>query len=1214
MFSIIHFFLRNIFLKKEIWRLLTILLIVAPSVFAQNPSQRCKWVTYQREAFTLDSLTVLPQSLDVQIAPNEEVALLYDWNNNQVRFNQILKANDSVFVCYQVLPFNITEPVFKRDVNAYKDSSEKYLDVYYIPPNNFQAEREELFALEGFQKSGSLTRGISFGNTQNVFVNSGLNLQLEGPLTEKLKLRAVINDQNIPFQPEGNTQQIQGFDRVFVQLEHQNATLTAGDVVFQNPESYFLKYYKNVQGALLETRYQAFEISDAVTNFGVAVSKGKFASIQVEPIEGVQGPYRLQGPNNETFIIVLANSEKVFLDGKLLQRGFNNDYVIDYNLGEIIFNNQIIITQFSRIRVDFEFSERNYSRSILTANHRQNFDWGHVFINFYQVADNPNNVLGFDLSEEDLEQLTQAGDDPLLAIINSVDSVEFNENQVLYRQIDTTINNILYQNILVFSTNPNDAFYNVLFSDVGQGNGDYNQVTTTINGRVFEWQAPVNGIRQGRFAPVQLVATPTKQQMVTLGGEFQLTEKDKIFGEIAFTEEDLNRYSDIDNSDNQGQAFKIGYKNEGRAFPLWDNFEWVGSIDYEQDSRYFRPIDRFRSIEFERDWGITLLDTSQVEDNIFNFTFGIRKKRDNPQKVVQSDSLLIPPPLVPITDNNAIPQQARREDIEQPTYQQNVENDHILYRFTYRNRTDQINGWQQELNFQKDIQQIRVKGSGFLLKNELPETLITWERLNTDISWQNGLLIPGYVFTWDKNQTKVIDTDSIANSLMNFESHQFYLKTADTLRTQFRLDYTFRDDFTPQNGELKKSLTSHTVNLGVQTQLFRTQFLGIIFTYRELQNQLDNSENLNESNITSRLDWNGSFLKNHIRSELTLASSTGRELQREFVFLPVNNGEGTHTWRDENDDGIQDLNEFYLALNPDERNFIKVFVPTNEFITAFTNNFSYRLNWQAPRSWKEATGFQGFLGNFSQVLSWTINRRMTNEDLTNRFVPFLTIDDTEILSTQEVLRTTLFYNRTNPSFGFDFTYIQTEQKQLLTNGFESRLQEEYKLGIRRNLGRYFNIRLEGSQIFLNNRSDFLLTRNYDILTYILQPEMSFQPSPTFRITGRYVYSEKFNVFSPESLEQTVSNQAILEARVSKAGNLNFNAQLRFLDIFYQGEVNTPIGYEMLEALQPGNNWTWNVNWQQNLLNGLRLTLTYEGRSSPLVPVVHIGRAQIVALF
>ena len=101
------------------------------------------------------------------------------------------------------------------------------------------------------------------------------------------------------------------------------------------------------------------------------VAKGKFATIEVPPIENVQGPYRLSGPNGEQFIIVLANSERVYLDGRLQTRGFDADYTIDYNLAEVTFTPRHLITRNSRIRIDFEYSDLNYARSLFALSHYQ---------------------------------------------------------------------------------------------------------------------------------------------------------------------------------------------------------------------------------------------------------------------------------------------------------------------------------------------------------------------------------------------------------------------------------------------------------------------------------------------------------------------------------------------------------------------------------------------------------------------------------------------------------------------------------------------------------------------------------------------------------------------------------------------------------------------------------------------------------------------------
>jgi hypothetical protein len=53
---------------------------------------------------------------------------------------------------------------------------------------------------------------------------------------------------------------------------------------------------------------------------------------------------------------------------------------------------------------------------------------------------------------------------------------------------------------------------------------------------------------------------------------------------------------------------------------------------------------------------------------------------------------------------------------------------------------------------------------------------------------------------------------------------------------------------------------------------------------------------------------------------------------------------------------------------------------------------------------------------------------------------------------------------------------------------------------------------------------------------------------------------------------------------------------------------------MLDGLLPGQNYLWNVDLTQRLSSFLELNFQYEGRKAGTSGVVHIGRAQIRALF
>ena len=95
-----------------------------------------------------------------------------------------------------------------------------------------------------------------------------------------------------------------------------------------------------------------------------AIVRGQFSSYNFIGNEGNQGPYKIFGPNNEPNFVIIAGSEKVFVNGSAITKGVNDDYLIDYNIGEIRFNTTFPITNDMRIRVEFQYSNRNYNRFV----------------------------------------------------------------------------------------------------------------------------------------------------------------------------------------------------------------------------------------------------------------------------------------------------------------------------------------------------------------------------------------------------------------------------------------------------------------------------------------------------------------------------------------------------------------------------------------------------------------------------------------------------------------------------------------------------------------------------------------------------------------------------------------------------------------------------------------------------------------------------------
>ncbi|WP_420582135.1 hypothetical protein [Reichenbachiella sp.] len=1114
----------------------------------------------QSSVSLLDSLVIDPSSITL----NPEVPFSYDDHSFLLTVNTI---KEPIEVCYRVLPLNRRKIYAHKSKNLY-DSTASFN--HRPTNNNYAYKKEELFETPEIYKTGSLSRGVTFGNSQSLNVNSVFNFQMDGKLADNLNIRADITDQNVPFQPEGNTLQLREFDNITFEIYNDKLSLKAGDVVINNGNSNFMRHYKNVQGGQFDISYDINEKVSAKSSLTVAAAKGQFADVTVQAIEGLQGPYQLPGPEGQQFVVVLANSEQVYLDGKILTRGYNHDYIIDYNLGEVTFNPTIQITQFSRIRVTYEYSDQNYSRSIINARQEINTAKSNFHVEYYREKDNKNKPLAFLLSDDDKIHMSLSGDDQLPVPIEGGNEADYNPNLVLYERRDTLDLDGNNASIYVYSRDSTQQLYRVSFSSVGSGNGSYKLLMNDVNGRVYEWISPASGVKQGDYEAVRFVPTPNSRELIVVGAETKLTKHLSAFGELAFSNQDLNLYSTIGNEDNKDMAYKVGVKATDVPLSSMPRSTLSAAMDFEHDGADFRPIDRYRAMEYDRDWSYSApADTFRTADNIFNSSVLLHRDFQNL----------------------------------------------ISGRFSLRQKEFAIDGFQHEFEAKKSLGSLKLSGGHFYLKNDNSLEKSNWKRWYSEIFMDRFFVVPGYKIEQDENEIRLAANDSLYRTAMNFTAHNFYLRSNDSLKVKYRLDYTIREDRNVQHGFLVPFTHSKTASANAAANINTSNRLDLTFTYRQVDYQEAFSHLENENSILGRLNWQGGLLDGHIRTDLSYATSSSREILREFIYVEVAAGEGTHTWRDLNGDGVQDLSEFFEAINFDERIFIRVFVPTTEFVNAFNTVFIFSINSQLPRKWKNSGGLGEVLSKVSNRSSVNINKKNTNDDFGSRFNPFeLDIDNADLIYVRDALRTVFFYNRSGRGFGGDVGYQVNHSKQLISRGIESRANREYTLNLRFHLSQEITLTGGYKRRQNQNASQYQTNRNYLIKSEEYLPGLIWQPANNLRFSTSYRFAIKDNVQVADGKENSAIHEMLFESRWSNGIKNALNASFRLSDISFEGDLTSAASYELLEALQPGTNYSWQFNYSQKLISGLQMNLGYEGRKSEGRPTIHMGRMQVTALF
>lgn len=1125
------------------------------------------WV--QADSMRLDSLSIVPGTLTV--IGKETLNYTVDYLASIVRWKRPFPT-DSVQIQYRTFPSYLPITYFHKDIQRIEKSVA--LNPFYY--DALEASKNAKFIDFGrVDYNGSFGRALSFGNNQDVVLNSQFNLQLEGDLGDSIKLTGAITDNTIPFQPEGNTQQLQEFDRVSIQLQRKRTSLLVGDYEIRKPVSYFMNFFKRVQGGFFSTTSKTSAEGENKISLGVSLAKGKFVRNVLTALEGNQGPYKLTGPNGEQFFIILAGTERVYIDGIQMQRGEEYDYVIDYNTAEVTFMPRRLITKDLRLSVEFEFSDRNYLNSLvyLQDEWKVNNKWMMRF-NMYSNQDAKNQTVQQTLDSSKIRFLASIGDSIQQAFYTSVQRDDtFSASKILYKKIDTTVGGNMFNNVYVFSTNVDSAKYSLSFSFVGAGLGNYKQSVNSANGRVYAWTAPSDGNRTGDYEPIIVLVTPKRTQMFSVATTFTPDSNRTITVETAVSNNDPNTFSSIDNASHPALATKLFYTDK-RMLSKQKDWLFKTNAQFEYVMDRFKPIERFRTVEFARDWNVPLNDIARNEQ-LASIALSLAKAGL-------------------VTVDYQIGNYIRGNDFKGLQQIASIAATKNGYRLFAKGDWMQQSSTQTKSNFLRPYVEIEKQLKYF-----------------NQLTFGSKLLI-------EHNALKNASTDSLSNAAFSFDVLSFYVKNSTQGKNYFSADYTHRIDRAAKENKLAQSTEGHTFSVQSVLGFIENQELKIHAAYRILDIVDTTITALKpDESLLGRLEYNFTMLKGLFTGNVLYEFGSGQEQKREFAYVEVPIGQGQYVWRDYNKDSLRQLNEFEFALFQDEKRFIKVFTPTNQYVKAKYSMYNQAISINPKALWSgtQASFLQKAASLFFIQSAIQLNNRFIGERGIAQYNPFLYVDnDSLLLNNASSIVHSVFFNRFSNRFGIDYIRTSTIGRTLLNYGIDNRKNKDELVRVRYNIHRQITLGCQaktGTRFF---SSPFLENRNYNIRIQALEPSITYiTKNNQFRMQTTYKLDQRANAKSLGA-EVSSANNLQLELKYNVLSSGSLQSRFTFTDILYDGEANSGLGYAMLDGLQRGKNYLWMGGFQKRVSKSIEMNIEYEGRKPGTGNVIHTGRASVRAIF
>ncbi|MEM6647133.1 MAG: hypothetical protein AAF730_12870 [Bacteroidota bacterium] len=1053
------------------------------------------------------------------------------------------------------------------------------------------------FAGSTLQRSGSISRGVLTGNSRDVTIESGLNLSLAGAIAPGIDVQAALTDANTPILPEGNTQRLSDFDRVFIEVQTARATAQLGDFDLAFRSSQFAQFSRKLQGV---TVFNAFQPGQAQRFAGRgqvagATTRGIFRSQPVVAQEGVQGPYRLEGANGEQFILVIPGSEVVYLDGERLTRGESNDYVIDYTTAEVTFTPRRLITAERRLLIEFQYTTNQFTRTLLAAESEafvglradgsSRFRLGATIL---READSQqfNEELGF--SSADSALVANAGDDDALA--SGAIAVPFDPEsdftQYLRETRDFDGDGVTDTFFVAVQAEPakDETVFRVRFTRVGTGRGSYIRQGRALNGIVYEYVGP----GRGEYIDKRLLAKPRRQRLIDFNGHAEVVRGVEVFGEWSESLNDENSLSEVGAADDIGHAYLGGVRLRPRTLVVqgreWGRLE--GQIRRQVTGAQFSPFNRTRPIEFARRWnvqaqpvatGTTILGDEVVDEAEIRWSQGASSAQAEYGRIALGEAF---------TGNRAAIQAAIRSRI----------------------------GSELRLN----VEDARSQNQATLEDGRWLRSLV---RVAQPV--RQGRLTPSFEWEVEDRRQRVIGTDSLARTSLAFAEYRpgvqwqnapLVSETEATVRLGGSVEYRTED--VANAGRLGRAGEAWTVQSSFDLRpsaAFATN--GDVGYRRTRFGEMFRVPGERENAESVVIQWKATArpLNRAIDLRWTYEALTEKTPTLQEIYIRTGPELGEYVWEDANGDGVIQVDEFVPERTPNEGNYVQSFVPSDSLTSIISVQASMNLRIDPSRLIRSPqTRFERFIAGTESRTSISVLEKSEQPDLKQIYLLNLSEFRSAVFTQNGRLRVTeqLTLFRRNPKWGASVRYTLLRSLRKLATGQEARNQDLVGGEVERKFGQTVAVQLA------LERETQAATSAFESRTYAIE---SVGAVPSVRVNFTSTANARLSADFARKTDSRGDRSATvvrvpLDLSYARARRFFTTVRAEVARVNLNGEASGLAQFELTEGRGPGTSFLWLLNVDYQLSRYLTAKLTYDGRAPATGRVIHTVRMQLSARF